>query len=64
MTNCPCIMTVKEMKENLNSYSDNDKIFILALHYDKYSIVVLNVCNIDTKGMVNRAEEILYDFGS
>lgn len=63
MDRSPNNITVKEMKEILNNYSDNDKIFILALHYDKRSVAVLNVCNIDTKGMVNRAEEILYDSG-
>ncbi len=50
-------ITVKEMKEILNNYSDNDKIFILSLHYDNYSIAVLNVSNADTRN----TEEILYD---
>lgn len=54
---CPRIMTVKEMKEILNNYSNNDKIFILSLHYDNYSIAVLNVSNADTRN----TEEILYD---
>lgn len=54
---CPRIMTVKEIKEILKDYSDNDKIFILSLHYDNYSIAVLNVSNADTRN----TEEILYD---
>lgn len=55
----PCIMTVKEMKEILNNYSDNDKVYILSLHYKNYSAAILNVQNVD-KGI---REEILYDFG-
>lgn len=51
------IMTVKEMKEILNDYSDNDKVYILSLHYDDHSVAILNVRNIDT----NNGEEILYD---
>lgn len=57
VNHCPRIMTVKEMKEILKDYSDNDKIFILSLHYDNYSIAVLNVSNADTRN----TEEILYD---
>lgn len=43
MIDCPSIMTVKEMKEILSSYSDNDKIYILSLHYDDHSVAVLNL---------------------
>lgn len=57
MDRAPGIMTVKEMKEILNDYSDNDKVYILSLHYDDYSVAILNVRNIDT----NNGEEILYD---
>jgi hypothetical protein len=57
MDRSPNNITVKEMKEILNNYSDNDKIFILSLHYDNYSIAVLNVSNADTRN----TEEILYD---
>lgn len=57
MIDCPSIMTVKEMKKILSSYSDNDKIYILSLHYDDHSVAVLNVRNIDE----SIGEEILYD---
>lgn len=57
MDRSPNNITVKEMKEILNNYSDNDKIFILSLYYDNYSIAVLNVSNADTRN----TEEILYD---
>lgn len=57
MDRSPNNITVKEMKEILNNYSNNDKIFILSLHYDNYSIAVLNVSNADTRN----TEEILYD---
>ena len=57
MDRIPNNITVKEMKEILNNYSNNDKIFILSLHYDNYSIAVLNVSNADTRN----TEEILYD---
>lgn len=57
MDRSPNNITVKEMKEILNNYSDDDKIFILSLHYDNYSIAVLNVSNADTRN----TEEILYD---
>lgn len=57
MDRSPNNITVKEMKEILKDYSDNDKIFILSLHYDNYSIAVLNVSNADTRN----TEEILYD---
>ena len=57
MDRAPGIMTVKEMKEILNDYSDNDKVYILSLHYDDHSVAILNVRNIDT----NNGEEILYD---
>lgn len=50
-------MTVKEMKEILKDYSDNDEIYILSLHYDNYSVAVLNVRNMDE----SIGEEILYD---
>lgn len=53
----PYKMTVKQMKEMLNEFSEDDKIFILSLHYDNYSIAVLNVSNVDTRN----TEEILYD---
>lgn len=59
MDRAPGIMTVKEMKEILNDYSDNDKVYILSLHYDDHSVAILNVRNIDT----NNGEEILYDNG-
>lgn len=57
MDRSPNNITVKEMKEILKDYSDNDKIFILSLHYDNYSIAILNVSNADTRN----TEEILYD---
>lgn len=57
MDRSPNNITVKEMKEILNNYSDDDKIFILSLHYDNYSIAVLNVSNAD----IRNTEEILYD---
>lgn len=57
MDRAPGIMTVKEMKEILNGYSDNDKVYILSLHYDDHSVAILNMRNIDT----NNGEEILYD---
>lgn len=57
MDRSPNNITVKEMKEILNNYSDNDKIFILSLHYDNYSIAVLNVRNVDE----SIGKEILYD---
>ena len=57
MDRSPNNITVKEMKEILKDYSDNDKIFILSLHYDNYSIAVLNISNADTRN----TEEILYD---
>ena len=57
MDRSPNNITVKEMKEILNNYSNNDKIFLLSLHYDNYSIAVLNVSNADTRN----TEEILYD---
>lgn len=57
MDRSPGIMTIKEMKEILNRYSDNDKIYILSLHYDDHSVAVLNISDIDT----NDGEEILYD---
>lgn len=57
MDRAPGIMTVKEMKEILNDYSDNDKVYILSLHYDDHSVAILNVRNIDT----NNGEKILYD---
>lgn len=57
MIDCPSIMTVKEMKEILSSYSDNDKIYILSLHYDDHSVAVLNVRNVDE----SIGKEILYD---
>lgn len=57
MDRSPNNITVKEMKEILNNYSNNDKIFILSLHYDNYSIAVLNVSNANTRN----TEEILYD---
>lgn len=57
MDRSPNNITVKEMKEILKDYSDNDKIFLLSLHYDNYSIAVLNVSNADTRNI----EEILYD---
>lgn len=59
MDRAPGIMTVKEMKEILNDYSDNDKVYILSLHYDDHSVAIPNVRNIDT----NNGEEILYDNG-
>ena len=43
MIDCPSIMTVKEMKKILSSYSDNDKIYVLSLHYDDHSVAVLNL---------------------
>lgn len=52
MDRSPNNITVKEMKEILNNYSDNDKIFILSLHYDNYSIAVLNVSNADTRNTI------------
>ncbi len=57
MIDCPGIMTVKEMKEILMQYSDNDKIYILANHFDDHSTAELNVRSIDT----NDGELILYD---
>lgn len=57
MIDCPSIMTVKEMKKILSSYSDNDKIYILSLHYDDHSVAVLNVRNVDE----SIGKEILYD---
>lgn len=57
MDRSPNNITVKEMKEILDNYSNNDKIFILSLHYDNYSIAILNVSNADTRN----TEEILYD---
>lgn len=57
MTDCPSIITVKEMKEILNKYSDKDKIYILSLHYDDHSVAVLNVRNVDE----SIGKEILYD---
>lgn len=57
MDRSPNNITVKEMKEILDNYSNNDKIFLLSLHYDNYSIAVLNVSNADTRN----TEEILYD---
>ena len=57
MDRSPNNITAKEMKEILDNYSNNDKIFLLSLHYDNYSIAVLNVSNADTRN----TEEILYD---
>ena len=57
MIDCPSIMTVKEMKKIRSSYSDNDKIYILSLHYDDHSVAVLNVRNVDE----SIGKEILYD---
>lgn len=57
MIDCPSIITVKEMKEILNKYSDKDKVYILSLHYDDYSVAVLNVRNVDE----SIGKEILYD---
>lgn len=57
MIDCPSIITVKEMKEILNKYSDKDKIYILSLHYDDRSVAVLNVRNVDE----SIGKEILYD---
>lgn len=57
MIDCPSIMAVKEMKKILSSYSDNDKIYILSLHYDDHSVAVLNVRNVDE----SIGKEILYD---
>ena len=57
MIDCPSIITVKEMKEILNKYSDKDKVYILSLHYDNYSVAVLNVRNVDE----SIGKEILYD---
>lgn len=57
MIDCPSIMTVKEMKKILSSYSDNDKIYVLSLHYDDHSVAVLNVRNVDE----SIGKEILYD---
>lgn len=57
MIDCPSIMTVKEMKKILSSYSDDDKIYILSLHYDDHSVAVLNVRNVDE----SIGKEILYD---
>lgn len=57
MIGCPSIMTVKEMKKILNNYSDNDKVYILSLHYDDHSVAVLNVRNVDE----SIGKEILYD---
>lgn len=57
MDRSPGIITVKEMKEILNSYSDNDKVYILSLHYDDHSVAVLNVRNVDE----SIGKEILYD---
>lgn len=51
------IITVKEMKEILNDYSDNDKVYILSLHYDDHSVAILNVRSIDE----SIGKEILYD---
>lgn len=57
MDRSPGIITVKEMKEILNDYSDNDKVYILSLHYDDHSVAELNVRNVDE----SIGEEILYD---
>lgn len=57
MIDCPDIMTVKEMKDILMKYADNDKIYILSLHYDDHSVAALNVRHVDE----SIGEEILYD---